>query len=168
MHCPRACDNSVSLPSYLVRKGLNSAFRCMNISRDWSARPLKSESIQWSWRLSLVLRYWIPRRRPWSPTTQQHEARCLIWKLLVDINYDQLIELLDMGRPGPGFRNKVRESSQSNATDHSYTSPVKKNRGMLNSDGDRRNTWSAPKGEVVQYPVGPKFKWHNQCLHVSP
>jgi hypothetical protein len=42
-------------------------------------------------------------------------------------NCDQ-IELLDTGRPGIGFRSKARGSSPSNAMDHNYTSPLKRNR----------------------------------------
>lgn len=81
------------------------------------------------------------------------EARCLIME--VASRHQLWSELLDKGRPGPAFRNKARESSQSNATDHSYTSPVKKNLGMSNSDGDCWNKRSAPKGEVVQYGAIP-------------
>jgi hypothetical protein len=56
-------------------------------------------------------------------------------------NYDQLIELLGMGRPGLGFRSKAQGSSQSNAMDHNYTSP------------GEENPWNALLGEETSLTV---------------
>jgi hypothetical protein len=53
-----------------------------------------------------------------------------------------------MGRPGLGFR----------ATDYNHTSPVKENRGI-------QAIVETPKGEMVQYPVGPRFKYRTEPMN---
>jgi hypothetical protein len=53
-----------------------------------------------------------------------------------------------MGRPGLDIR----------ATDYNHTSPVKENRGI-------QAIVETPKGEVVQYPVGPMFKCRTEPMN---